>query len=510
MSYSKKILKNVVSNWANLAVSLAISFFLAPFILHKIGNVYFGVWALVTQITGYLWLLDFGVRESVVKYVAEYHGKKNDRMLNNVINASLKIYVVICFACIAATLILSGLFPFIFSVSQETIPVARVVVIIVGLDISQAFVFNVFLGVLMGLQRFDLFSKVSIMLSIARAIITIVFLNLGHGLVTICLIQLFCNGCMNIVLYTISRRLLPFNLGLRIYGGGKDVYRILANYSFFAFLNSVCQQIIFYGANFIIAIFLPVSSVTFFAIAATLIEYMKKVIWAGTQVFNPLISELDAKNESSKIPMVLVQGTKLSLLLGFPVATVYFFMGKQFIGLWVGFEYSAITGSVLAILTVMTLFSLPHYTISGILMGLNKHRIIAYCRVFEAIANIGLSILLIRHFGIIGVALGTAIPHMVMVIFVLPVIASRIVNMSLSEYVRHSYYGPLLAGVPFAIACFLATFLYTPHSLLALLCEVIVLFPINAIGIWFVALTKQERRSCKERLSVFVPVTLGR
>jgi len=510
MSQLKKILRNVISNWANLIVSLVISFFLAPFILNKIGNVYFGVWVLVTQITGYLWLLDFGVRESVIKYVAEYNEKKDNKLLGDIIESALRMYALVCFICIAVSLCLALLLPVIFSISHDVIPTARLVVIISGIDIALAFVFNIFVGILMGMQRYDLFSTVSIGISIIRAILTVAFLSQGYGIVALALIQLFLNVCTNVIIYFAARRSLTFRLNVRHVEKRRWIYKMLFNYGFFVLLNNVCYMVCLHGATLIIAIFLPVSAVTFYAIAANLIEYMKKIIFAGTQVFNPLTSQLDARNETDKITTLLIQGTKFSLLLGLPVATVYFIMGRQFIGLWMGAEYSDIAGQVLAVLTVMTLFSLPHYTVISILLGLNKHKITAYCRLIEAVANIGLSVLLIKQFGIIGVAYGAAVPHVIMVIFVFPVIISRIVGITLSEYVRNAYFGPLFAGVPFAVACYFASFNYTSHSLLAFFSEVIVLLPIYMIGVWFVAFTRKERNFCKERLFAMVPVTLGR
>ena len=171
----KNIVRNVFSNWANLIVSLAISFILAPFILHKIGNVYFGVWALVTQVTGYLWLLDFGVRESVIKYVAEYHERGDYTNLGKVINASLRMYSFICVICIAVSVSLALFLPKIINIPQDAVRVAQLVLIIVGIDIAQAFVFNVFTGILMGLQRYDIFSKISVGSSIVRGILTYIY-----------------------------------------------------------------------------------------------------------------------------------------------------------------------------------------------------------------------------------------------------------------------------------------------------------------------------------------------
>ena len=44
------ILKNVTSNWAALVVNIAVSFFLAPFVVASLGNVYYGIWTLLNQL----------------------------------------------------------------------------------------------------------------------------------------------------------------------------------------------------------------------------------------------------------------------------------------------------------------------------------------------------------------------------------------------------------------------------------------------------------------------------
>jgi O-antigen/teichoic acid export membrane protein len=468
------------------------------------------LWAVVSQFTGYLWLMDFGVRGSVIKYVAEYHEKKDFETLNNIINASLKLYSAICLACLAVTCLLAALFPYIFTKAADVTTIARMLVIITGVDIAQSFVFNVFIGIVMGLQRYDVFSKVSVVLTIVRGLLTLLFLSMGYGVVSVCLIQLLANTCMNLVIYAVSRRLLSFKLNFLKFGKGRSIYRLIINYSYFVFLNCLAAQIFSFSSNFIIAFFLPVSAVTFYTIAASLIEYMKKVIIAGTQAFGPMTSQLDAKNDSSMITTLLFNGSKISLLLGLPVGIVYLVLGKQFIRLWMGFEYGDSTGNILAVLTVMTLFSLPHYTISSILLGLNKHHLTAYCRLAEAIVNICLSVILTRHMGILGTALGVAIPHLIMVIFILPVLVTKIMRVRLSDYLRHSYYGPLISALPFALACFLVGTFFSPNSLLTFFVEVMVLLPVYIVTAWFFAISKEDRQLCKKTIYALAPSALGR
>src|SRR5688572_28406179 len=83
------LLRNVTSGWAALLVNAIISFVLAPVVVNTLGSVYYGIWALVNQFTGYLWLFDFGVRESVIKYVSQYHAAGEDEKLETTVRTAI-------------------------------------------------------------------------------------------------------------------------------------------------------------------------------------------------------------------------------------------------------------------------------------------------------------------------------------------------------------------------------------------------------------------------------------
>ena len=134
----------------------------------------------------------------------------------------------------------------------------------------------------------------------------------------------------------------------------------VVNYSVFVMLGNIGQKIIFYTDAMVIGIFLPASTITYYAIAGSLIEYLRKFVMTMAHVLSPLTSELEASREDKQIITVLIQGTKFSLLFGTPICTVYFFMGQNFISLWMGSEFAYPAWSVLSILSITHLFSLPH------------------------------------------------------------------------------------------------------------------------------------------------------
>ena len=63
----RHIARNVFSNWFVTAANMAVGFFLAPFIVHRLGNAAYGVWVLAVSSVNYLSLLDLGMRSSVLQ-----------------------------------------------------------------------------------------------------------------------------------------------------------------------------------------------------------------------------------------------------------------------------------------------------------------------------------------------------------------------------------------------------------------------------------------------------------
>ena len=73
----RHIARSVVSNWFATGATLAAGFFLAPFVVHRLGNVAYGVWVLAISTVNYLTLLDLGMRSSVLRFVSKGHTQQD-------------------------------------------------------------------------------------------------------------------------------------------------------------------------------------------------------------------------------------------------------------------------------------------------------------------------------------------------------------------------------------------------------------------------------------------------
>jgi O-antigen/teichoic acid export membrane protein len=97
---------------------------------------------------------------------------------------------------------------------------------------------------------------------------------------------------------------------------------------------------------------------------------------------------------------------------------------------------------------------------------MSRHKVIALLRIAEAAANLLLSIILVQTMGLVGIALGTAIPSAIVVMLVLPAVAGRMVGVHVLRFYENAYLRPLLAITPFAMAAYWVRDAYAATSLL--------------------------------------------
>lgn len=450
------MIQGIASNWAALAVNVAVSFFMAPFVVGKLGAQMYGVWAVTMQMTGYLYLLDFGVRESVVRYTSKYTARKQAGRLNRIITVALWVYGAVAALTLAVTGVFVWLAPDLFTYDPAFHAQARWTILIIGLTIAQTFVFNVFTGVMLGLQRWAVSNLINIGVALARAALIVTFLNLGYGIVALALIQFLAAIASGTVVWWLATGYL------RQAGAAANIvrmpwrrFRALAwrvfGYGFFVFLSNVGQKIIVASDAIIIAVFLPLSSVTSYAIAGTLITSLQSLLGSTSFVFAPEASRLDAIGDRQRLGDVIVSGSKFVLVLALPVAITYMILGSTFISLWMGPEFSKSSGEVLTVLAGAVIVSAPSYVIGMVLYGISRHNIAAYLIMGEAAANLILSVVLVQRMGILGVALGTAIPRAIVAFIVLPVATCRAVGYPFTKFLKGTYQGPLMAAIPLVL-----------------------------------------------------------
>ena len=149
---------------------MAVGFFLSPFILHRLGNLTFGIWVLSVSIIGYMSLLDLGMQNSVLRFVSKGYTQNDHEGASEIFSAALWIRIQISSLVLVLSIGIGYLFPYIFKVPPALAGDARKAVIIVGVTASVTMLLGVFGGVLSALNRYDLQNMASLVQTAIRVV----------------------------------------------------------------------------------------------------------------------------------------------------------------------------------------------------------------------------------------------------------------------------------------------------------------------------------------------------
>ena len=465
-----QIFKNVGSSWAALAVNVAIGVFLSPFILHRLGDAAFGIWVLIFSVTGYYGVFDLGIRSSVVRFVSKFSAVNDSENLCKVINTSLFAYAGI--GAVAMLLTIGGFFCLdsLFKIPPAFHSTARWVFLVAGASVAVGFPLGVFGGALEGLQKFYLVNWLNIATTLLRAGAIVLALSRGHGLLGLALITTLLPFATSVIRAWIALRILRIPIGPRYVS--RNTVRLIANHSGLTLMIVVSSQLRFQTDEIVIGTFLSTSAITFFSIGARIVDYATNVILCIAQLFVPLSSQSQAQGDTEGLRKMLIAGNRACAFVIFPITATLIILGKSIIEVWVGAKYIPQSYPVLLVLVIPFTFMLAQGASGRMLMGTSQHGTFGVVTLVEGMANVILSVLLIRPYGILGDALGTAIPLTCTMLFFLPGHACRQFGVRVSTFLREAYTLPLLLALPFVTTLLLERRWLVPHHATELFVEV--------------------------------------
>lgn len=495
-----RVVRNVISNWGAYSLAMGVNFFLSPYVVHHLGTTGYGVWTLILSLTGYLGLLDLGVRGAVTRYVAKFHTEADHGKASNVASSAMLIFSTAGMVAILVSIVLSTFVVGHLEVPPQYLRAARIVLLIIGLNIATSLVNGVFGGILVGLQRFDLTNGTEIGTNLLRAATIIAVLHLGYGIVTLALVQLGFTLVRLMASIALVRHLYP-ELAIKYSLADRPGAKLIFSFSVFSFLLHVSGSLIYASDNVVIGAYLPVAMVTFYAIGGNLAEYTRTLVSGISQTMTPLASSTEATRDSKKLEKVILYSSSAGSMVVLPVAVTLLIRGGTFIGLWMGPKYAELSGKVVALLSLTLIFWAANSVTGGSILGLGKHRPLVPVLLAEGALNLTLSVILVRRIGILGVAWGTVIPSLGSTLLFWPWYLRHAVGISPSKYIVSAWIRPILGIFPFALCTYAVERYWPTGHLLVFFLQIALIIPLAAIGYWIACLDEVRREDYLKGLS---------
>lgn len=490
------VVRNVLANWIGLVLNVAVAFFMSPFLVHRLGDTMYGTWALLLALTGYMGLLDAGLRISVVRYVSRFSAVSDTAALGRVVSTALSIYGGIGVLVLALGAGLVPVLPALFTIPADVLPTARVVLLITAANLAISLLTSVFNGVLAGRQRYDHANRIGVCLLVVRTVAIVLLVEQGYGIIGLGLVHTAAQVINGLWLARCAYREVP---ALRVSRAGitRDTVKMLYGYSLFVLLNNVAMILLFSSAEVIIGMVLGAGAVTYYAIAGGLLQQLSRLVGVMTQVLHPYASAQEARGDVHGLQRTVVVGTKACLVITLPVTLTLVIVGHPFLVFWMGERYAMVAAPLLVVLAVGRLFWLAQSSTGNILLGVGRHRFLSLTNFLTGVAAVVLGWALVRPMGLLGLALGMTVPIVVTQGLLVPYVARRAFAIPAGEYWTQAYLQPLAATLPYAIALALLQAVVQPRNMVSLAAVVLAAAPVFVLAAYRLCFSRDERRNLR-------------
>jgi O-antigen/teichoic acid export membrane protein len=400
--------RNVGTKYLAYVVDAGLGLVMLPFNLEHLGKPMYGLWALTAAMTSSFALLDLGYGGSLVRFIARYRALRDTRSLNEILSTLAVVYAAIGVATLLLALLMVPFIDRVFALEPWQVGMARQLLLIISVYVAGRFAFSVYGGVIVGFQRYDLNNMVSVIVSLAVAAVNVAVLLGGGGLVALVAATTGVR-LLGLLLYRRNAFRVYPGLRLRLSEFSRPRLREVSGFSFYMLLLQLGQTLNYSVDTLVVGAFLGPAAVAMWAPAQRLSHLMIRLTNQLNAALFPVVVDSDASQRTDRLRAVFIHGTRVSLAMAIAIAGTVAVAARPLIHAWIGPSFEA-TGTILQLLAFLVVLRIGTATSGIILQGAGEHeRLTAYVGV-TGLANLALSIVLVKRFGLYGVALGSIVP----------------------------------------------------------------------------------------------------
>jgi O-antigen/teichoic acid export membrane protein len=400
------VLKNVFANLCRGGAVALSMLLLPPFLARILTKDAYGSWLLILQLSTYVSLLDLGIQTVIGRFVAHYNELGDIKKRDSIISSAIAILTgsgAIAIAAIAALAWqLPRLFPDMPAALQQD---AQLALLYVGGTLAIALPFSVFGAVFIGLQRYDIPAWIIGSTKLFAGVLVVLAAHASHSIVMMAVMVGITNLGAGLWQYLAYRKIAAgYHLSPQLISK-KSVFEVAE--SCLSLSVSTLGLLIVSGLDTTIIGFFDYKSIPYYALAATLTNFVFGISISILNTVIPVASSIGARNEPESLGTLLVSTTRYAVALLIATNLPLILVSKTVITVWVGADYAVHTSHLFELLVAANFVrqvGSPYFTIA---IGCGEHRKVILSPLLEAATNLFFSILLTARIGADGVAIGT-------------------------------------------------------------------------------------------------------
>lgn len=399
----------VILSYAGEVVKILVSLIYTPIMLRLLGQSEYGLYQLVYSVVSYLSLLSLGFGSSYLRFYSRYKAQKDDDGVARLNGMFMVIFCTISVICVLCGIVMLGNIRSIFGagLTESEYATAKVLMGLLIINLALTFPNSVFNCSITAHEKF-FFQKLLILLqNICSPFLTLPLLIMGYGSIGMVSVTTFLTFA--VLLSNMFYCFKKLHVRFCFRGFQFSLLKEMWVFTFFIFLNQIIDQVNWSVDKFLLGRLSGTAAVAVYGVGGQINTLYLQFSTSISNVFVPKVNRVVAETDDNDVLTKLF--TKVGRIQFIVLALIlsgFVFFGRPFIKMWAGDGYEAAYYVAILLIAPVTVPLIQNLGIE-IQRAKNMHKARSVVYLFIAIANVFISIPLIKIFGPAGAALGTTI-----------------------------------------------------------------------------------------------------
>lgn len=398
-----------ILNYVIIGLNILTGLLYTPFMLRCLGQNEYGLYSLVASVIAYLTLLDFGLGSAIVRYTARIRATGTKEEEWSLYGMFLSSYAVIGLLITIAGFFLYANTDRMFdrTMTPYELAQARTMMALMMANLAVTFPFSVFGSIISAYEKF-VFQRI---LSIARIFLStavlVAVLMLGYKAVALVVVQTVFSVGTLLANWLYCRYKLHIKIAFHDFN--ISLFKEIMVFSGWNFLGAIVDRVYWSSGQLILGAICGTTAVAVYSLAVTITMMYLTMSTSLNSVLLPRLTKLAVSGENdAEISDIFIRTGRLQFCVMALILSGFAVFGQAFVSLWAGPGYGE-TFIITLIFFVVLLCPLIQNVGISILMARGQMKFRALCLFAIAVFSFASQLLLVKHMGAVGCALGVAV-----------------------------------------------------------------------------------------------------